>query len=235
MENTLTTWHFRVISMNPSSDGIRYSPVIATKFQSSKRLSLLFTRISLHRWRRYWRRLSERLPMTKPSWLLLYVCILQPKWIKHFALTSRSWLLWQLSHIKRIRIRQMPWRRMFLFYWWVLQVLQCHTQHWFILGVGTESGCSCLSRLSSFVHGMSETEGGQTDEVGRRRHREQADDIRTGADKQTTWRTSKRRGEELVQGYKSLQSKRSQLQSTDDTIRTIVSTNSNERANNRIL
>ena len=27
--------------------------------------------------------------------------------------------------------------------------------------------------------GMSETEGGQTDEVGRRRHREQADDIRT--------------------------------------------------------
>jgi hypothetical protein len=54
---------------------------------------------------------------------------------------------------------------------------------------------------------MSETEGGQTDEVGRRQHRGQADDI---ADKQTTSRTSRRhrrQGEDLVQGYEILQSK----------------------------
>ena len=36
-----------------------------------------------------------------------------------------------------------------------------------------------LALLQMLLTGMSETEGGQTDEVGRRRHREQADDIMT--------------------------------------------------------
>ena len=43
-----------------------------------------------------------------------------------------------------------------------------------------------LNLCASYYDGMSETEGGQTDEVGRRRHREQADDITTDADKQAT-------------------------------------------------
>jgi hypothetical protein len=42
-----------------------------------------------------------------------------------------------------------------------------------------------LALLQMLLTGMSETEGGQTDEVGRRRHREQADDITTDADRQT--------------------------------------------------
>jgi hypothetical protein len=40
-----------------------------------------------------------------------------------------------------------------------------------------------MDKTRKQFRGMSETDGGQTDEVGRRRHRKQADDITTDADK----------------------------------------------------
>jgi hypothetical protein len=41
-ENSLTNWHFHVIAMNPSSDGIKYSPVIATNLPKFQKIVTAF-------------------------------------------------------------------------------------------------------------------------------------------------------------------------------------------------
>jgi hypothetical protein len=41
-ENSVTTWHFRVIAMDPSSDGIKYSPVIETNLPKFRKIATAF-------------------------------------------------------------------------------------------------------------------------------------------------------------------------------------------------
>ena len=41
-ENSLTAWHFRVIAINPSSDGIKYSPVVATNLSKIQQIVTAF-------------------------------------------------------------------------------------------------------------------------------------------------------------------------------------------------